>query len=72
MKNAQYHAVIFEVNGITTQVEVFTDRERAEEMHENAGGRLISGVDNIVNACNWWHSGDSMAYRRRWVYENAI
>lgn len=72
MKNAQYHAVIFEINGATTQVEVFTDYERASGLQRNAGGRIVSGVDNIANACNWWDVNESKAYKRRWVYDNAI
>lgn len=72
MKNTKYHAVIFEVNGTTTQVEVFTDYERAAELQRNAGGRIVSGIDNIIDACSWWNTNDSKAYKRRWVYDNAI
>ena len=69
---AKYYAVIFEQYGATSQVEVYTDLERAKEFQEQAGGRLVAGVDNIVSACNWWADEEGITQRRRWVRDNAI
>lgn len=71
---AKYHAVIFEENGKTDHVDVFCNIEQAKELQRAAGGRgrLVSGMANIIAACNWWLKTDSVAYCCKWVKDNAI